>query len=36
VLAAFHKLTGDSLVWDPEDRCWRMRKAHDGPDRRQH
>ena len=25
MLAAFHKLTGDSVVWDPDSRCWRMR-----------
>jgi hypothetical protein len=36
VLAEFHKLTGNSVVWDPEERCWRMRNAHDGAGRRQH
>src|SRR6202048_2941528 len=36
VLAPFHKLTGDSVVWEPDGRCWRMRNSHDGPGRRQH
>jgi hypothetical protein len=36
VVAAFHNLTGDSVVWDPEDRCWRKREAHHKPGRQQH
>ena len=33
VLAAFRKLTKDSVVWVREDSYWRMREPHDGPGR---
>jgi hypothetical protein len=33
VLAAFRKLTKDSVVWVQEDSYWRMREPHDGPGR---
>jgi hypothetical protein len=32
VLAAFRKLTKDSVVWVREDSYWRMRDPHDTPD----
>jgi hypothetical protein len=35
VLAAFRKLTKDSVVWIQEDSYWRMREPHDGPGRLQ-
>ena len=35
VLAAFRKLSKDSVVWEREDRYWRMRKPYDDPGRRQ-
>jgi hypothetical protein len=35
VLAAFRKLTKDSVVWIKEDRCWRMRDEDDQPGRQQ-
>ena len=33
VLAAFRKLTKDSVVWVREDRYWRMRTPYDEPGR---
>jgi hypothetical protein len=35
VLSTFRKLTKDFVVWDREDRSWRMRKASDKPGRQQ-
>jgi hypothetical protein len=35
VLAAFRKLTKDSVVWVAEDGYWRMRDSHDGSGTRQ-
>ncbi len=35
VLAAFRKLTKDSVVWVQEDSHWRMREARDSPGRQQ-
>ena len=35
VLAAFRKLTRDSVVWVQEDCYWRMRDPHDSPRRQQ-
>jgi hypothetical protein len=35
VLAEFRKLSKDSVVWEREDRYWRMRKPYDDPSRRQ-
>lgn len=29
VLAEFHKLTGDRVVWERRGQCWRKRKASD-------
>lgn len=36
VLAAFRKLSKDSVVWEPKDRYWRMRKTADKSGRRPH
>jgi hypothetical protein len=36
VLAAFRSLTGDGVVWERGQRCWRMREEHDEPGRQQH
>jgi hypothetical protein len=36
VLAAFRSLTGDEVVWERGQRCWRMREKHDEPGRQQH
>lgn len=35
ILAAFRKLTGDSVVWVSSDRYWKMRQPGDEPGRRQ-
>jgi hypothetical protein len=35
VLTAFRTLSKDSVVWEREDRYWRMRKPYDDPSRRQ-
>jgi hypothetical protein len=35
VLAAFTKLTKDTVVWERFDKCWNLRKLHDSPGRRQ-
>jgi len=35
VLAAFRKLTKDSVVWVQQDSYWRMRDPHDAPGRQQ-
>lgn len=35
VLAAFRKLTRDSVVWSRGERLWRRREAGDEPTRRQ-
>jgi len=35
VLAAFRKLTRDSVVWVQGDSYWRMRDPHDAPGRQQ-
>jgi hypothetical protein len=35
VLAAFRKLTGDSVVWDRSYREWRKRLSSDKPGRKQ-
>jgi hypothetical protein len=35
VLAAFRKLTGDSIVWDRSSREWRKRHRSDQPGRQQ-
>jgi hypothetical protein len=35
VLAAFNKLTGDSVVWERGERVWRMREDYDLPSRQQ-
>lgn len=36
VLAAFNKLTTDSVVWERGARLWRLREQYDGPGRQQH
>lgn len=35
VLAAFKKLTGDSVIWERGERLWRKREQHDEPGRLQ-
>jgi hypothetical protein len=35
VLAAFRKLTGDSVVWSSGERLWRKRELGDAPTRQQ-
>lgn len=35
VLAAFNKLTGNSVVWERGERMWRMREDYDTPSRQQ-
>ncbi len=35
VLAAFRRLSEDSVVWDRENRLWRKRDSSDGPGRQQ-
>ncbi len=35
VLRAFRKLTGDTVVWDRWDFCWRKRTERDAPGRLQ-
>lgn len=36
VLAAFRKLTGDSVIWERGERMWRFREKHDELGRRQY
>jgi len=36
VLAAFKKLTGDSVIWERGERMWRFREKHDEPGRQQY
>lgn len=36
VLAAFRKLTGDSVIWERGQRLWRLREKHDEPGRQQY
>jgi hypothetical protein len=33
VLEAFGEVTGDAVVWDRGERCWRKREADDAPSR---
>jgi hypothetical protein len=35
VLAAFRRLTENSVVWDRENRLWRKRESDDDPGRQQ-
>jgi len=35
VLAAFKKITGDSVVWERGERMWRMRASYDTNGRQQ-
>lgn len=35
VLRAFKKLSGDTVVWERWDFCWRKREPHDAPGRKQ-
>jgi hypothetical protein len=35
VLQAFRKLTGDTVVWERGQRCWRERRSYDPPNSRQ-
>jgi hypothetical protein len=35
VLTKFKELTGDSVVWERGERCWRKRASYDGPGRQQ-
>ena len=35
ILAAFRKLTGDSVIWVRGERYWRKREAFDEPGRQQ-
>ncbi len=36
VLAAFKKLTGDSVIWERGERMWRFREKYDEPGRQQY
>ena len=36
VLAAFRKLTGDSVIWERGERMWRAREKQDEPGRQQY
>lgn len=36
VLAAFRKLSGEQVVWERGQRCWRLRQDHDEPGRQQY
>ena len=36
VLAAFRKLTGDSVIWERGERMWRFREKYDEPGRQQY
>jgi len=36
VLAAFRKLTGDTVIWERGERMWRFREKHDEPGRQQY
>lgn len=36
VLAAFRKLTGDSVIWERGERMWRFRENYDEPGRQQY
>ena len=35
ILKAFHKLTGDTVVWNRAERYWRWREPRDEPGREQ-
>lgn len=35
VLAAFRRLTEQTVVWERSERCWRKREPDDGPGRSQ-
>lgn len=35
ILAAFRKLTGDSVIWERGTRAWRKRRPHDKAGRQQ-
>jgi hypothetical protein len=35
VLRAFKKISGDTVVWERWDFCWRKREATDAPSRKQ-
>lgn len=35
VLTAFRKISGDTVVWDRGERCWRIRDGGDLPGRQQ-
>jgi len=35
VLAAFKKLTGDTVIWERGERVWRMREDYDAEGRQQ-
>lgn len=35
VLAAFRRLTGDSVIWERGERMWRFREEYDEPGRQQ-
>jgi hypothetical protein len=35
ILQAFRKISGDGVVWDRWDFCWRHREAGDAPSRKQ-
>jgi hypothetical protein len=35
VLTAFKRVTGDSVIWERGERCWRFREKFDAPSRRQ-
>ena len=35
ILKAFRSITGDTVVWDRWDFCWRKREADDDPGRKQ-
>lgn len=35
ILRAFRKITGDTVVWERWDFCWRKREAGDAPSRKQ-
>jgi hypothetical protein len=33
ILEAFRDITGDTVIWDRGERCWRKREADDAPGR---
>ena len=35
ILTAFRKITGDSVIWERWDFCWRKREDADAPGRKQ-